>query len=112
MVVKYSNMINGYTSLNVTKLDVLDTFSELKVATAYEIDGQEIVSFPADLRSLENATIKYTTLPGWNTKTTGITSYKDLPEQARVYVDFIEKEVGVKVEWVGVGPSRASMLRK
>ncbi|KAG6841394.1 hypothetical protein C0991_011558 [Blastosporella zonata] len=130
VVLKYSNMINGYDSLNLTKLDVLDGFTEIKVAVKYLIDGKELVGFPgtfsspialsysdkvlptADLNVLGQVDVEYVTLPGWNTPITDITSYDALPENCKKYVEFIEKVVGVPVEWIGVGPGRDSMLSK
>ena len=112
VVVRYSTAINGYTKLNITKLDVLDGFSELKVATSYEIDGKVVDYFPADLNALERAEVRYETLKGWNSQTTGCKSYDDLPQEAKDYVRFIEDFVGVPVGMVGVGPGRESMLEK
>ena len=67
MVLKYSHMINGYHAINITKLDVLDTFDQVKIGYAYKYNGEEIKSFPADLKLLEQVEVLYETLPGWNT---------------------------------------------
>ncbi|EPX73107.1 adenylosuccinate synthetase Ade2 [Schizosaccharomyces octosporus yFS286] len=112
VVVKYSSMINGYTSLNLTKLDILDAFPEVKVAVAYIIDGKRYETFPADLSSLENAEIVYETLPGWQTSTVGITRWEQMPENAKKYIQFIEDFVGVPIGFIGVGPGRNEMLIK
>ncbi|ORY83051.1 adenylosuccinate synthetase [Protomyces lactucae-debilis] len=113
VVIRYSTLINGYTALNITKLDVLDTFEELQVAVSYEIDGKVVDDyFPADLNAVERAKVNYKTFKGWNCCTTGITEYDALPAEAKAYVEFIEKFVGVPVGMVGVGPSRNSMLLK
>ncbi|WBW74304.1 adenylosuccinate synthetase Ade2 [Schizosaccharomyces osmophilus] len=112
VVVKYSSMINGYTSLNLTKLDILDALPEVKVAVAYVIDGKRYETFPADLGSLENAEIIYETLPGWQTSTVGITRWEQMPENAKKYIQFIEDFVGVPVGFIGVGPGRNEMLIK
>lgn len=112
VVVRYSTLINGYTSLNITKLDVLDQLSEIKVAVGYKVNGKTLTTFPEDLSAVENATIEYETLPGWNTPTSKCTKYEELPENAKKYIKFIEDFVNVKVEWVGVGPGRESMLTK
>ncbi|KAJ2695686.1 Adenylosuccinate synthase, partial [Coemansia spiralis] len=61
VVLRYSTMINGYTSINLTKLDVLDVLDEIKVAVSYTMDGKEVTSFPADLDDLETATVNYVT---------------------------------------------------
>lgn len=112
VVLKYSTLINGYTSLNITKLDVLDTFKEIPVGVSYSIDGQELESFPEDLMKLGNVEVKYETLPGWNEDITKIASYDELPQKAKDYLKYIEDFVGVPVEWVGTGPARESMLHK
>ncbi|WVF70876.1 adenylosuccinate synthetase [Kwoniella sp. CBS 6097] len=110
VVMKYSTMINGYTSLNLTKLDVLDGFEEIKVATGYKIDGVEIDGFPADLDRLARVEVQYTTLPGWKTDISGFTEYEQLPENAKKYIKFIEDYLNVKVQYVGVGPGREQNL--
>ena len=112
VVVKYSTAINGYTKLNITKLDVLDDFEELRIATSYTIDGKEVDYFPADLNALERAEVSYKTLPGWKCKTTGIKSYTELPDAAKAYVTFIEDFIGVPVGAIGVGPGRESTILK
>jgi adenylosuccinate synthase len=112
VVLKYSTMINGYTSLNITKLDVLDTFEEIQVGVGYTLNGQKLNSFPEDLIDLGKVEVIYETLPGWNQDITKIASYDELPENAKKYLEFIEKFVDVPVEWVGTGPGRESMLHK
>lgn len=110
VVVKFSTTINWYDAINLTKLDILDDFDEIKVATGYEHDGQELKSFPADLSVLEAMTVKYETLPGWKSNTAGIKTWAGLPLNARKYVEYIEKFVGVKIKYIGTGPARESMI--
>ena len=110
VVVKYSNTINWYDAINLTKLDVLDDFEEIQVATAYEYNGQELTSFPADLTVLDNMSVKYETLPGWKSSTVGAKKWEDLPENARKYVEYIEKFIAVKIKYIGTGPGRESMI--
>ncbi|EEY18629.1 adenylosuccinate synthetase [Verticillium alfalfae VaMs.102] len=112
VVVKYSNSINYYTSLNLTKLDVLDTFETIKIAIAYKVDGQELDSYPADLEILERAEVVYHEMPGWQTPTTNAKTYVDLPKKARDYVEYIEKFVGVEIKYIGTGPEREAMIRR
>lgn len=104
--------INHYTSLNLTKLDVLDTFPTLKVAVAYKdpATGEELDFFPADLSLLERCEVVYKEFEGWNTPTTHIKKFEELPAQARQYVEFIEQYVGVKAGWIGTGPDREDMI--
>lgn len=112
VVVNYSNMINGYTSFNLTKLDILDQLPTIKVAVAYHLDGKKLPSFPADLDLLAKVEVEYVELPGWQTDISKCTEYENLPENAKKYIAFIEKETGVPVEWIGVGPGREAMIHK
>jgi adenylosuccinate synthase len=109
VLVKYSAAVNCYTQINLTKLDVLDDFDVIRVATAYEYQGQKLESFPADLDVMENVQIEYKTFKGWMKSTTGSRRFEDLPQEAREYVEFIEREVGVPIKWIGTGPRREDM---
>lgn len=104
--------MNHYTALNLTKLDILDTFPTIKVAVAYKDKrtGEVFPSFPANIRALDHAEVVYEELEGWNTPTTGAKTYFDLPKQARAYIEFIEKFVGVKIVWIGTGPKREDLI--
>uniref|UniRef100_A0A060SWD4 Adenylosuccinate synthetase n=1 Tax=Blastobotrys adeninivorans TaxID=409370 RepID=A0A060SWD4_BLAAD len=112
VVVKYSALINGYTKLNITKLDVLDQLPEIKVAVAYKHKGKTLHTFPADLGVADKVEIEYKTLPGWKTDISKCRSYDELPENAKKYLEFIEEFVGCPIGWVGVGPGREAMLEK
>ncbi|KAG0642078.1 Adenylosuccinate synthetase [Tuber brumale] len=112
VIVKYSTSVNHYTSLNLTKLDILDGLKEIKVAIGYRVDGEELESFPADLTILERVEPIYRIFPGWPTPTAKATSWDQLPIEAREYVQFIEEFLGVKIEQVGVGPGREHMCTK
>ncbi|MCJ1336889.1 hypothetical protein MMC09_002167 [Bachmanniomyces sp. S44760] len=120
VVLKYSTAINHYTSLNLTKLDILDTFPTIRVATHYVIKstGQILSTFPAELSILGDGgatgsgdfEVIYKDFKGWESKTTGVRRWDDLPLQAKEYIEFIEAEVGVAVKWIGTGPGRESMI--
>ncbi|KAJ1913645.1 Adenylosuccinate synthase [Mycoemilia scoparia] len=110
VVLRYSNRINGYTSINLTKLDVLSVFDEIKVAMSYEIDGKLVNSFPADLQKLESAKVNYVTLPGWKSDISKCRTWDQLPEACQKYVEFIARELNVPIEWIGVGPGRDDMI--
>ncbi|KIV79880.1 adenylosuccinate synthase [Exophiala sideris] len=112
VLVKYSTAVNCYTQINLTKLDVLDDFEEIRVATAYKIDGEEQDTFPADLDALERVEIVYKTFKGWQKSTTGCKTFESLPQQAREYVEYIEREVGIPVKWIGTGPRREDMIMR
>jgi adenylosuccinate synthase len=111
-MMRYSCLINGYTSLNLTKLDVLDQLKELKVAVGYVVDGKELPSFPADLEVLAKVEVQYKTLPGWQQDISKAQTWEELPENCRAYVEFLEQFLGVKIEWIGVGPARESMIHR
>ncbi|CAG8530349.1 2833_t:CDS:10 [Ambispora gerdemannii] len=110
VLLKYSTLINGYTSINLTKLDVLTNLPEIKVATAYLLNGEPLESFPADLDELEKITVHYETLSSWNTDISKCRYFKDLPVNAQRYVKMIEEYLNVPVEWIGVGVGRDDMI--
>ena len=112
VLLKYSTAVNHYTTLNITKLDILDGLKELKVAVSYKVDGVELESFPADLDVLAKVEPVYKTLAGWSEPTTKLTEYSELPAEAKAYIAFIEEFIGVKVSYIGVGPGREHMLKK
>ncbi|PGH09189.1 adenylosuccinate synthetase [Helicocarpus griseus UAMH5409] len=110
---RYSNAINHYTAINLTKLDILDDFDEVKVAVAYKLDGKRLESFPAQAEVLDRVEVEYVTFPGWKSNTMGATKWEDLPTNAQRYVQFIEREMGgVPVKWIGTGPARSHMIER
>ncbi|XP_026164322.1 adenylosuccinate synthetase isozyme 2 isoform X1 [Mastacembelus armatus] len=111
VLIKYAHMINGFTALALTKLDILDVFSEIKVGVAYKVDNQIIPHFPANQEVLQRVEVQYETMAGWNSDTSAARSFDELPENAQKYVRFIEEHVGVPVKWIGVGKSRESMIQ-
>ncbi|KAF5197294.1 Adenylosuccinate synthetase protein [Thalictrum thalictroides] len=113
VALKYSCQINGFSSLNLTKLDVLSEFSEIKVGVSYKcIDGTPIESFPGDLLTLEQLKVDYEVLPGWQSDISSIRSFAELPRAAQQYVERIEELVGVPIHYIGVGPGRDALILK
>ncbi|VUC34689.1 unnamed protein product [Clonostachys rosea] len=114
VVVKHGHMVNYYTALNLTKLDVLDSFETIKIAIAYKDKntGQELESYPADHNVLDTAEVVYHEMPGWKKPTTSARTFYDLPKAARDYVQYIEDFVGVKIKWIGTGPDREDMITR
>ncbi|KAL3492878.1 Adenylosuccinate synthetase [Aspergillus germanicus] len=113
VLLRYSQSINHYTALNLTKLDVLDDFDEIKVGVAYTLpDGTRLENtIPADAEVLNKVEVEYITLPGWKSKTMGVKKYEDLPVNARKYIEYIEQQLGgVPVKWIGTGPARDDMI--
>jgi adenylosuccinate synthase len=106
---KYSAKLNGTTSINLTKLDVLNDFKEIQVCTKYSLDGEEIETLPATIEELERVEPIFETLPGWEADTSAARKISDLPENAQAYIKFIEKFLGIPVQWVGVGVEREAM---
>ena len=110
-VVKYGARLNGYTSLNITKLDVLSGLKKIKVATHYELRGKKLDGYmPASLDDLAAAEVKYVELDGWDENIFNYRSYEELPKNAQDYIRFIEKETGIPITWVGTGPAREAMF--
>ncbi len=105
-LLRYSNQVNSAQWLVVTKLDVLDELAEIPICTAYEIDGKISDEIPADVRGLESIKPVYTTLKGWRQSTEGITEYEKLPQAARDYLAFQERESGAKIGMISTGPDR------
>lgn len=112
VVLRHSCLINGYTALNLTKLDILDDIAEIQVAVGYKVNGKELAGFPADLDVLAQVEVQYETLPGWKESIVQTTTYDALPQNCKSYIAFIEKFLGVGIEWIGVGPGRNSMIKK
>ncbi|KAM7323711.1 hypothetical protein ACRRTK_017817 [Alexandromys fortis] len=111
MILRYAHMVNGFTALALTKLDILDVLSEIKVGIYYKLNGKRIPYFPANQEILQKVEVEYETLPGWKADTTGARKWDDLPPQAQSYVRFVENHLGVAIKWVGVGKSRESMIQ-
>ncbi len=107
-VLKYTNLINGFDTLALCKIDKLDNLPEIKVCVAYELDGEVIDYFP-NTEELERVKPVYETLPGWMCSTKEIRRLEDLPENAKKYIKTIEELVGTTVGYVGVGPDREEL---
>lgn len=105
-LVKYSALINGIEEAAITKLDVLDSFKEIKVCTGYELNGRSLKSYPTDVRRLSEIVPVYETFKGWDSSISKCRSYSDLPSEAREYLEFISRYTGVKITIVSVGPKR------
>ena len=113
--VRQAVRVNGLTEIALTKLDVLNNFSELPVCVAYDVDGERVTEMPASLTQYRNATPIYETLPGWGDLPENIwdKGYDELPQTLRDYIDFIESEVDCRVKIVSVGPQRhETIIRK
>jgi adenylosuccinate synthase len=110
VAVRHVARLCGFTSLTLTKLDVLDTFERIRVATAYEINGERVEFFPSDTHVLQECRPSYTALPGWRASTRDCRTLEDLPTAARRYLDALQEFVGVPIRMLSVGPDRDSTL--
>lgn len=108
VALRYAIMLDGVTQLIMMKSDVLDTFDTIKACVAYEIDGKQVTDFPFDV---ENG-IKpiYKEMKGWLTDMTKMTSEEQFPEAFRAYISFLEKELGVHISIISLGPDREQTI--
>jgi adenylosuccinate synthase len=105
-LLRYTAEVNGFDSLIITKLDVLDDLAEIPVCVAYEVDGKKLVHMPASTRRMEAIKPIFETLPGWKQSTRGATKISELPKEAQRYLEFLEERTGVEVGSVSIGPER------
>ncbi len=103
---RYAAELNGFDSVALTKLDVLDALDEIKVCVGYEIDGERVETFPAVSQDLLKIKPIYETLDGWKSETLGVTKIEDLPAKAREYVEFLSASIGVEIGLISTGPER------
>src|SRR5450432_1750555 len=103
-LLKYTATVNGFDSLIITKLDVLDDLDEIPVCVAYELNGVATTEMPPTNRGLESLVPVFKNLPGWKTETRGISNLEALPPKARAYLDFLAEQTGVEVGCVSTGP--------
>ncbi len=106
VVARYSTRINGYTSLVLTRLDVLDDFGTIKICDTYELDGELVKDFPGSAALLERCKPIYEDFPGWDGVTAGVTKMEDLPAGARAYVERLEELIGRPFDIISTGPYR------
>ena len=110
VMLRHATRVNSLTEIALTKLDVLDTFDEVKVCTGYSMNGTVMRNYPDRPDMLKHAVPVYETLPGWKSSTEGITKFADLPQSAQQIVKIVERETGIPVSMVGTGPSRDAMV--
>uniref|UniRef100_A0A914CQT7 Adenylosuccinate synthetase n=1 Tax=Acrobeloides nanus TaxID=290746 RepID=A0A914CQT7_9BILA len=110
ILLRGASIINGFTLIALTKLDVLDTFEEIKVAVGYKLDGQVLTDPPAHAADWERIEVEYKSFPGWLETTSEMRSFDELPENCRNYVKFIENFVEVPIGFIGVGASREALI--
>jgi adenylosuccinate synthase len=109
-LLRYTAEVNGFDSLIITKLDVLDELESIPVCVAYEIDGKKVTHMPSSTRGMETIRPVYERLPGWKTTTRGTTTLSALPPQAKEYLRFLEEKTGVEIGSVSNGPERSETM--
>ena len=112
VVLRYSRRVHGLNELVITKLDVLDRFPEVRIAVGYRFGGEEITEFPADADTLAGCRPVYRTLAGWSEPTAGVRRLRDLPREARLYLDTLEELCAVPISLVSTGPDRSASIRR
>jgi adenylosuccinate synthase len=105
-LLRYTANINGFDSLVITKLDVLDEFDQIPVCVAYRIGDREVIDMPPTVAEMEKVEPVYECVPGWNSSTFGISHFDELPAKAKEYLAFLENRTGVEVGCVSTGPER------
>ena len=106
----YSVMINGFNEITITKLDILDNFKEIKVCTEYELDGIKSKNLSTFINQLDKVRPIYTTVPGWNSSTIGISSFSQLPSEAQDYIHYLEEILSTPIKHISTGPKRNDII--
>lgn len=110
VVARYTAKINGITSVNLTKLDVLSGLKEVKIATNYAYHGKPITFLPSSLDILAKVEVRYEILGGWNESLESVRSFEELPKAAQTYVNRIQELISCPIEFIGVGNDRSSLI--
>lgn len=106
VVLRHSRRVSGITDLSINSIDVLTGLDTVKICTAYELDGEKITEYPANLDQLRRCKPIFEELPGWTEDITGCRSLDELPENARNYLERISELCGVHISIFSVGPDR------
>lgn len=109
-LLQYTAMVNGYTKLCITKLDILDTLPEIKICVAYKKNGKKLPYFPSSADVLAKIEVEYLKMPGWETNIENVRDYGKLPNNAKYYIEVIQELLQVPVKWIGVGKGRESII--
>ncbi|HEX7627598.1 MAG TPA: adenylosuccinate synthetase, partial [Candidatus Methanoperedens sp.] len=104
--------LNGYTSMALTKLDVLSGLKSIKLCLEYELEGKTVDYMPELSDDVARCKPVYKDIPGWHEDITDTESLADLPENARLYVELLEKLMGVRIGYISVGPGRKQTFMK
>ncbi|MBI5208096.1 MAG: adenylosuccinate synthase [Candidatus Firestonebacteria bacterium] len=111
VIVRYSAIVNGFTSMVITKLDVLDQVKTIKICNQYKYNEKVIDNFPYQLQILYNCEPIYEEVEGWMTDTSNISSYRDLPKNAKKYLERISEIINVPISMISIGAKRDQIIR-
>jgi len=112
VVMRYTHLINGFSSINLTKLDVLDNLDEIKIGHTYKYNGKNLKSYPSNIEILKDVQVEYESLQGWKQDISKARKFSDLPKLCQNYIKRIETLSGVKIKYIGVGVDREAMVIK
>ena len=105
-LLRYTAAINGFDSIVVTKLDILDEFDQIPVCVGYKLGGKTVSTIPPTVAEIAALEPVYERRPGWRSSTFGMSNYGDLPAKARDYVAYLEQQTGVEIGCISTGPER------
>jgi len=109
-LVRQTIKISGINGIALTKLDVLDSFDEIKMCTQYELNGKKIDYLPAASEDQFNVKPVYKVFPGWKTSTQGMRNIEELPDKAKAYINGVEDFVGAKISSISTSPKRKDTI--
>lgn len=109
---RYSNMVNGFTELNLTKLDVLTGLKQVKIGVAYWHNGKKLGGMPSNLQLLEESVVEYEVMDGWDEDISKCKTFEELPLAAQKYVLRVEELLGTHIKWIGVGQDRFDLITR
>lgn len=112
VALRYACMINGINRLIITKLDILSNFEFIKICTKYQLGNKIINYFPTSIKELKNIKPIYTKLYGWGDSISNINNYKNLPNNCKIYIEYIENILNMKIYIISVGPERSQNIFK
>jgi len=113
VIVRYTHRLNGYTALNLTKVDVLTGMDTIRVAVAYKSGDKRITaSMPASLDVLSKVEVEYEDHPGWKEDISNVKTFEELPVNCQKYIKRLEELLSVPIRWIGVGPARTATVEK
>merc|ERR1712141_401463 len=109
-LLKYTSMVNGYSAIALTKLDILDDLDEIQIGITYKKNETPMEHFPSCEQEFDGVSVQYVTVPGWKSSIAKCTNYDNLPENAKSYIKTIEDHLNIPIKWIGVGPARDAII--